>query len=415
MKSKCYIYRNDTLFPPHIFPYLSAILICGILLCNCSEAETIERNKLEDNSLIRKVKLAMDAFYRMDIQRSEDTFDEAINQWTEDPLPYLFKGGLYLNMFRHSKDNSVEESIQLEEQIFYLNNKVIDIARKRIKEDPNDMNAYYCLGAANGNMGRFYVLKGQWWKGFWKGKKGFKILENVVEKDPNFYNAYLGLGIYHYFSTTLPKIVKVLSFLLGGPKGNREKGIRELKLVRDHSTFLSIEARKILLRVYRWEEDWNGFYQISKWLAEHYPENLYFQVSYVYGLTHNQQYGDARHQRGKVDSLLKNDPTRLPLSVRVKYYRYSGLLSHHLDEYARAVQSYQDAISLVRVKWPPERIWAEDYYYLAASYAGLKKESEAFQYLRKAIKKGWEMDSLEKQTEWQPYRHNPVFIKIVGK
>ncbi len=101
--------------------------------------------------------------------------------------------------------------------------------------------------------------------------------------------------------------------------------------------------------------------------------------------------------------------------MRVKYYRYSGLLSHHLDEYARAVQSYQDAISLACIKWPPERIWAEDYYYLAASYAELEKESEAFQYLRKAIKKGWEMESLEKQTEWQPYRHNPVFIKIDGK
>ncbi len=415
MKFKCYIYRNDTLFPPHIFPYLSAILICGILLCNSSKAETIEGNKSEDSSLIRKIKLAMDAFYRMDIQKSEDIFDEAINQWPEEPLPYLFKGGLYLNMFRHSKDNSVEESVRLKEQIFYLNNKVVDMARKRIKEDPNDMTAYYCLGAANGNMGRFYVLNGQWWKGFWKGKKGFKILEKVVEKDPDFYEAYLGLGIYHYFSTTLPKIVKVLSFLLGGPKGDREKGIRELKLVRDNSTLLSIEARKILLRVHRWEEDWNGFYHISRWLAEHYPENLYFQVSYIYGLTHDKQYNDARHQRSKVDSLLQNDPSQLPLSVRVKYYRYSGLLSYHLDEYAGSVQSYRDAIKLARIKWPPERIWAEDYYYLAASYAGLEKESEAFQHLSKAVKKGWEMDSLERQTEWQPYRHNPEFINIIGK
>ena len=192
-------------------------------------------------------------------------------------------------------------------------------------------------------------------------------------------------------------------------------GIRELKLVRDNSTLLSIEARKILLRVYRWEEDWNGFYQISRWLAEHYPENLYFQVPYIYGLTHDKQYDDARQQLSKVDSLLQNDPSQLPLSVRVKYYRYSGLLSYHLGEYARAVQSYQDAIKLARIKWPPERIWAEDYYYLAASYAGLKKEKEAFHNLRKAIKKGWEMDSLEKQTEWQPYRHNPEFINIIGK
>ncbi|MFQ5965024.1 MAG: tetratricopeptide repeat protein [Candidatus Scalinduaceae bacterium] len=415
MKFQNYTHKYHTPCHHRVILCLIVILISSILLCYRSWAETIEGNKSKHKSLINKIELAMDALYRMEVQKSEDIFDEAINEWPEDPLPYLFKGGLYLNMFRHRNNTTEEENRRLKEQIFYLNNKVIDIARKRIEEDPGDMTAYYCLGAANGNLGRFYILNGQWWKGFWKGKKGFKILEKVVKKDPNYVNAYLGLGIYHYFSATLPKIAKVLSFLLGGPKGDREKGINELKLVRDNSALLSTEARKILLRVFRWEEDRDGFYHTSKWLAEQYPKNPYFQISYIYGLTHNKQFNDARKQRDKVDSLLQNDPARLPLGVRVKYYRYSGLLSYHLGKYSRAVRSYQDAIKLARVKWPPERMWPEDYYYLATSYAGLEKEMEAFQYLRKAIKKGWEMDSLGKHPEWQPYNNNPEFINIIGK
>jgi len=395
--------------------YILSFLISGILLCNCTNADTKTGGKSQPGQLIEKIRLAMDASYRMDNQRSEYIFNEAISEWPEDPMPYLFKGGLYLNKFRYLNSNMEEEIVRLKEQILYLNNKVIDIASKLIVENPNDMNAYYCLGGANGNLGRFYILNGQWWKGYWKGKKGFKIMEKIVKKDQEYYDAYLGLGIYHYFSATLPKVVKVISFLLGSPKGDKEKGIMELKLVRDNSTLLSIEARKILLRAFRWEKDWDEFYHTSKWLSEHYPENLYFQIPYIYGLTQNKQYNEAQHLLNKVDSLLQNDPARLPENVRVKYYRYSGLLNYNLGEYSKSVQSYLSAIDLSRAKWPPERIWPEDYYYLAASNAKLKTESEAFKYLKKAIEKGWQRDNLEQQPEWQPYRQNPVFISIISK
>ena len=259
---------DSELIKPGIILCLFSLLISSTLLCNFSKAESIKRSDAQQNPLIEKIKLAMDANYRMDSERSEVIFNEAISEWPEDPMPYLFKGGLYLNKFRHLNENMEEERARLKEQILYLNNKVIDIARRRIEEDPDDVKAYYCLGGVNGNLGRFYILNGKWLRGYWKGKKGFKILEKIVEKDHEYYDAYVGLGIYHYFSATLPKVIRVLSFLLGGPKGDKEKGIRELKLVRDNGTLLPVEARRVLLRVFRFEKDWNGFYHTSKWLAE---------------------------------------------------------------------------------------------------------------------------------------------------
>ena len=98
------------------------------------------------------------------------------------------------------------------------------------------------------------------WKAFWKGKKGYKMLKKIVEKDQEYHDAYLGLGIYNYFSAIMPKFVKALSFLLGGSTGDKDEGIRQLELVRDNSSLLSVEARKILLRTYRGEEDWDAFY-----------------------------------------------------------------------------------------------------------------------------------------------------------
>ncbi len=385
-----------------------------MVLCDCNNAETLTSGKHQKNLLIKKIRLAMDESYRMDYKRSEEIFNEAISEWPVDPMPYLFKGGLYLNMFQNLNNETVEKVDIIKEQILSLNNKAIDIACKQIKENPNDESAQYCLGGATGNIGRFYILDGKMWKAFWKGKKGYKMLKRIVEKDQEYHDAYLGLGIYNYFSAIMPKFVKALSFLLGGSTGDKDEGIRQLELVRDNSSLLSVEARKILLRTYRGEEDWDAFYLNSKWLAEHYPDNLYFQVPYVYGLTQNKQYSEAQNQLNKVNTMLQNDPSRLALNMRVKYYRYLGLLSYKLGNYSMSEQSYMKALDLSRGVFPPTRIWGEDYYYLAASNARLKREEEAFIYLKKAIGKEWQIDNLDNRPEWIPYKQNQEFLLIIG-
>ncbi len=401
---------------PGISAYLFFfIIIASILLCNYADAETASSDNPQNVLMMEKIRQAMDLSYQMDIERSESLFDEAISEWPEDPEPYLFKGGLYLNLFQHLNNKTEEEVDKLKEQILSLNNKAMDLAGKQIRGNPDMESAQYCLGGATGNIGRFYILNSQMWKAFWKGKKGYKILKKIVGKDQEYHDAYLGLGIYNYFSAIMPKFVKALSFLLGGSTGDKDEGIRQLELVRDNSSLLSVEARKILLRTYRGEEDWDAFYTNSKWLAEHYPENIYFQVPYVYGLTQNRQYSDAQEQLNRVNSMLQNDPSRLALNMRVKYYRYLGFLNYKLGNYSVSEHSYMKALDLSRGVFPPTRIWGEDYYYLAASNAMLMREEGAFKYLKKAIVKEWQIDNLDKLPEWIPYKQNPEFLLIIGK
>ncbi len=90
----------------------------------------------------------MDLSYQMDIEQSEEVFDEAIREWPDAPGPYLFKGGLYLNMFQNLNNEKEEEVETLKEQILSLNNKAIEIARKQIIENPDNESAQYSLGGA---------------------------------------------------------------------------------------------------------------------------------------------------------------------------------------------------------------------------------------------------------------------------
>lgn len=391
--------------------FFSIVVIGGILFSINAKAE----DKVNENSsVIEKIELALDAFYRMDFERSVNILDKAIKENPDDPLLYLFKGGFYLERFRFQKGGKEEENSELKEKILSLNRKVIELAEKRIKDDPLDMDARYFSGAGYGNIGRLYIINGQWWNGFWSGKKGFKLCETVVNNKPDYYDAYLGLGLYHYFSSTVPKFVKILSFLLGTPESDKELGISEVKLVRDNSRLLSVEARRILLRMACWEKDWGEFYSGSKWLAGQYPENIYFQVFYIYGLAHNNQWKEAQDQLNKVNSMIEDNPDRIPIPMRAEYFRYSGFLSFHLKKYTKAVYSYLEAINLSKSIKPSERIWAEDYYYLAASYAQLMEKNEAFLYLNEAIDNGWGKDTVIGKPEWKPFIEDPEFIKITG-
>ena len=66
-------------------------------------------------------------------------------------------------------------------------------------------------------------MEDRWLKAHWHGRRGKNALLSLVEIDPDYNDAYLGLGIYHYYSAVLPKIVRTLSYVMG-IRGDKESG-----------------------------------------------------------------------------------------------------------------------------------------------------------------------------------------------
>lgn len=402
--------KNSNIITNKTKVYLSIFTVTIILFFSAIRVSADPADKELDKELMQ----ALDAFYKMDYQLSEDMFDDIIEKNPQNPLPYLIKGGYYLERYRFHKDFTKEEKSNIKENFINLNEKVISLSTVRLEKDPEDLDATFYLGAANGNLGRFYMITKQWWKGYWAGKKGFNLCKEVADKSPDYYDAYLGLGIFHYVSATLPKVVKTLSFLLGGPDGDKDRGLRELKIVRENSKLLSVEARRLLLGVAHWEKDWDSYYSTSKWLTEHYPENIAFSTYYIYALLHNNQIDKAVEQLDKVNSLIKDDPNNLPTRTRTKYYTYKGFLHYTKANYPAAIQSYLDAIKLSKEDKPFEKIWDEDFFCLATCFAYESEEEMAFEFLKKAFNKGQGKDEVLKHPAWQKYKTYPKFIKIVG-
>ena len=98
------------------------------------------------------------------------------------------------------------------------------LGEERLDRDDDDVEGLFYLGAAAGNLGRFYGMEDRWLKAYWHGRRGKNALLSLVEIDPDYNDAYLGLGIYHYYSAVLPKIVRTLSYVMG-IRGDKNLGL----------------------------------------------------------------------------------------------------------------------------------------------------------------------------------------------
>jgi tetratricopeptide (TPR) repeat protein len=221
-----------------------------------------------EDSLRLLAEQGIDLAATLQYEKAIAAFDQLIRAEPENPRGYFLKSAAYFWMF--SADMHNQQIGDIFKQISY---QAVDVAEKRLEENKQDINALFYLGGAYGSLGRYYGMTYSYLKSYWYGKKGVKYLEQVVELDSTYYDAYLGLGIYHYLADVLPKFVKVLSFILG-LQGDHDLGIAELQLTAERGVYARIEALFFLGAIYTYRErDYQQAMNIWNKLLLRYPDN----------------------------------------------------------------------------------------------------------------------------------------------
>ena len=130
-----------------------------------------------------------------------------------------------------------------------LADNAIQLARAQIaKSDTADMHVYVAIGFAL--KARLYSLRDQ-------------------KRD--------GLGLYNYYVDTLSGIAKMLRFFMGIPGGNKDEGIRQMKVGMEHGAFLAADSRFYLAKNLRtYDRHYDKAVQIAEPLATRYPRNPTF-------------------------------------------------------------------------------------------------------------------------------------------
>ena len=124
------------------------------------------------------------------------------------------------------------------EKIFFAHiDTSINLLEKWVDGNPDDPWGLFFLGTSYGYKSMLYAQQRRWLKSMIDGLKARGKFSKAIELDSTLYDAYTGIGNYHYWSTV--KLGKYVPFL----PDNRDRGISELQLAKDSSLFSRLPAQ----------------------------------------------------------------------------------------------------------------------------------------------------------------------------
>jgi len=197
---------------------------------------------------------------------AENRFKLVISADSQNPAGYFLLGALYqAEMMDYENDFKEEE--------FYSNlETAIKLAKKRISCGNDTPWDYLYLGNSYGYMGIYKARKGSWWSAFRNALEAKSYYKKALELDSTLYDASLGLGSYHYWTSFFTKTFAWLPFFTD----EREKGKEELKLAAEKSLFSRVAALNALIWIYINEKDYSKAIKLAEKLQQEYPEGKLF-------------------------------------------------------------------------------------------------------------------------------------------
>ncbi|MBI4639986.1 MAG: hypothetical protein HY731_04795, partial [Candidatus Tectomicrobia bacterium] len=190
--------------------------------------------------LHQEILKGLELLYNAEFEKGREQCARVISFDPSHPVGPFCKAIAYWREMRREKKNpdklkSFELSID----------ETIGKARAFLKGKEHEATAYFFLGAAYGFRGLLYGSQRKWLFAYINGRRGKEFLEKTLEIDPEYYDAYLGLGMYNYTLARLPSRMKVLSFLLM-IKGNEDEAIRQLRVSMEKGVYTRTEAKVFL-------------------------------------------------------------------------------------------------------------------------------------------------------------------------
>jgi hypothetical protein len=163
-----------------------------------------------------------------------------------------------------------------DEGYFALADKAIDLARAQMAtSDTADMHVYAGLGYAL--KARLYSLRDEKRAIAHAGVAGRAEFMRALELDPDMADATAGVGLYNYYIDTLSAIARMLRFFMGLPGGNKQEGIRQMRVGIEHGAWMSVDSSFYLARNLRtYDEHYQDALAVAEPLATRNPHNPVF-------------------------------------------------------------------------------------------------------------------------------------------
>jgi len=301
----------------------------------------------------------IDYIYKVKPNKAKEKFEELIKKYPDHPFGHF---GLAMSKWAELEYLEEESSPKLYEEYIKLSKKAIEVGEKWVSKNPEDANAWMCLGGTYGLLARLYVVKHSWLKAYFAGKKAIKNMKKALEVDPHLYDAYLGLGLWEYSAGTLPSVVKILaSFII---RGSPEKGIEYLKLCAQKGYFNRVAAELLLIEIYtqtdsKYSNPKEAVKMANK-LIERYSNLAQMHFVLIVSLYEAKMYDEAEKEMFSYLKKIENGVDSYSPKYYPRIYTAIGTLYMIKGDLDNAVLYFQKAWDYIKYEEHPSRwvVWS---------------------------------------------------------
>ena len=230
---------------------------------------------------------ALDKIYSFDTDGAIADAQHLQKEQPDHPLGYLLEAeALWWKIFCTSAefkfgmtDARHRPKLASDQHYQELAAKASSIALAELKHHETAEMQFYA-GMGDAFSARFFGLRGENRAAARAGVHAREHFLRAIQLDPELVDAEFGLGLYNYYADTLTGIVKLLSFFMGIPGGNKQEGIRQLEHDISQGVLTPAAARFYLaLDLHRYDQKYEKALAVIGPLVEKYPSNPLFQLA----------------------------------------------------------------------------------------------------------------------------------------
>ncbi|MBU1099753.1 MAG: hypothetical protein KKA84_05040 [Bacteroidetes bacterium] len=235
----------------------------------------------------------------------------------------------------------------------------------------------FYLGTCYGYLSRVYGMRQEYWNAFWAAKDCINYLEGVLEDDPDYYDAYMGLAVIEYYTgTRLTGFMGTVAWLTG-MSGDRILGMQYFHNVYEKGSLFNTEAHFALATLYRFmEPDPAKAMELMDSFLLKYPKNIF--------ISNNRQRMEVQlviEQKGIQELIAEKD------SLKAKYNLADASVLNTIGYQLVGEEKYDDALSLFKLNIELFPSIANCYDSLAECFMTTGNYVESIKYYKIAIDK----------------------------
>ncbi|MDP2364503.1 MAG: hypothetical protein Q8M94_12140 [Ignavibacteria bacterium] len=220
----------------------------------------------------KQIQVGLDKIYNFNWEDGFKAFNSIIKKDPDDPRGYHYKSLIFLWYFLGNLNETNLDSF------IYFSDRALELAEIKRKEKPT-AELSYLIGSIYYNKSIAEARSGNFLQALWTSNQMKSNLEDAVKLKPNFYDAFLGIGLYNFALSQIPSTLEWAANLVG-ITADKELGLDYVKKTTQKGKLSKVDAQFYLSQLYsRVIVEHPSAKELLNNLVIRYPKNLLFNFS----------------------------------------------------------------------------------------------------------------------------------------